>query len=332
MIVDARGHSFEESSAARDSRNSSFSFNPRSESSRNNGSVQLTEFATITLPLLESPAGFQISLPQQPRTNAQANSPPCFNEHRIVSPERGRTATRSPARKAFGSPASPDRFIPKRAFVDPPSTSYHVSKPPQQLSPQQRLLRQRLPGDDPFLPLRPRRPVTVPGPHRPIRLWQRPYQRPHLVSDTAVVERSRYVSNAPARNVSAGAVWGVGGVSAVLGPPSTTPSDHPNMLNRGTTATIYAAHFLPQSTTTDERDMHESRLALALGIDPATRLLDTCMLSAGRATPPSPASSHHERYSPFVWKDNSWKKVERGHCKWTTLPYAVSEGCQFLLT
>lgn len=111
-----------------------------------------------------------------------------------------------------------------------------------------------------------------------------------------------------------------------------TISDHPSVLNRGTIAPIYAAHFLPQSTIKDERDMHESRLALALDIDPTTRLLDTCMLSAGRATPPSPASSHHERYSPFVWKDNAWKKVERGHCKWIALPYAVSEGRQLLLT
>jgi hypothetical protein len=320
MVVDTRCHSFEESSAAGDSRNTSFMFTSRSESRKDNGSVQLTEFATITLPLLESPAGSQISLPEQPRANAQANPACCSIENRMASQERDCTLIRSTARNAFGSPASPDRFIPKRTFVDPPSTSYHVNKPPQQMSPEQKFFRRRVPDDDPFLPLRLRRPATVPGPQRPIRLWQRPYQRPRLVSDVAVVETVQYGSNDQVRNISVGAAWSVGGVSGVLGPASTTISnDNPSVLNRGTTAPIYAANFLPHITMRDERDMQESRLALALDIDPTTRLLDTCVPPAGPGTPPSPASPHYERYSPFVWKDNAWKRVERQHCKWTAL-------------
>jgi hypothetical protein len=73
------------------------------------------------------------------------------------------------------------------------------------------------------------------------------------------------------------------------------------------------ARFLPKISRHDDLNKHESRLALALDIDPTTRLLDTCI--ARQENSPSPASPDYERYSPYVWKDSAWKKVERGHCK-----------------
>ncbi|KAJ5762444.1 uncharacterized protein N7511_005826 [Penicillium nucicola] len=65
----------------------------------------------------------------------------------------------------------------------------------------------------------------------------------------------------------------------------------------------------------EEEEKHESRLALALDIDPATRLLRTFLPCL--EAQPSPASPHYERLSPFVWKDSAWKKVERQH--WPTV-------------
>lgn len=56
-------------------------------------------------------------------------------------------------------------------------------------------------------------------------------------------------------------------------------------------------------------EKHESRLAIALDIDPTTRILSTSI--SRRENRPSPTSADHERYAPFVWKDNSWKKAEQ---------------------
>lgn len=80
-------------------------------------------------------------------------------------------------------------------------------------------------------------------------------------------------------------------------------------------APTYAAEFFPRTPTADEQHKHESRLALALDIDLATRLLGTC--SPSTESSPSPTSSDYERLSPFVWKDSAWRKAERDQCKYS---------------
>jgi hypothetical protein len=116
------------------------------------------------------------------------------------------------------------------------------------------------------------------------------------------------------RRISAGAVWNVGGSAAVLGqPPAAMSNDTRSVSGRGAGSTAFVARFLPKISRHDDLNKHESRLALALDIDPTTRLLGTCI--ARQEKSPSPASPDYERYSPYVWKDSAWKKVERGHCK-----------------
>lgn len=319
-MVDSQCHSFEDTLPTGNHHNSLTSLS-RSESSQDSESVRLTEFATIHLPLLESPSGSQASLSFKPSTRS-LNVAPRFKENKAThasspSPERGRTRSRGPpvgdtVRNTHGSPTSPDRFIPKRDFADPPSISFRVNKHPRQLSPQERLLRRRLPGDDPFLPTARRLPA-FPG-QRPIptRLRQSSHQRPRLVTDPAVVGGTR--QNDFLRQVSSGAAWGVGGTSAILGDASrTTARGIPSPPSSGSAAPAYMARFLPRNTAADDQSKYESRLALALNIDPTTRLLATstpCMENS-----PSPASPDYERLSSFVWKDSAWKKTEREHCK-----------------
>jgi hypothetical protein len=116
------------------------------------------------------------------------------------------------------------------------------------------------------------------------------------------------------RQVSSGSVWGVGVISAIPADSSTTVSNGSrNDAGRGTMAPNYVARFLPRRTAADDHNKHESRLALALDIDPTGRLLGTsvaCMEKDLR-----PTSTDHERYAPFVWKDNAWKKAEKDNCK-----------------
>lgn len=320
-MVDSRCHSFEDvSSTSNHHQQMPLTPTSPSEFSQNNGSLRLTDFATINLPLLETSASPQASLSLKSETKAPSISQDITSreEDRITgatSPDRGRSkAELSPnveaAHKAYTSPISPDRFIPKRAFADDSSTPFRVNKHPQQLSPQEKLLRRRLPGDDPFLPtsrLLPPSPERKPS---PTRVRQSPHQRPHLVTDSAVAG-----GNGPRdflRQVSSGTVWGVGGTSAVHGVSAT---DTGGVLSPGRqmTAPCYAAKFMPRLPIADEQNKHESRLALALDIDLTTRLLGTCTPSTESS--PSPTSSDYERLSPFVWKDSAWKKVEREQCK-----------------
>lgn len=313
----SRCHSFEDASST-GNQHASFKSFSQSDSS-DDGSIRLYEFATINLPFHESPANSRISLTIKP-SSPRSPTTPCLKENRTAdmpSPQRGRSRLRvspvgEPARKNFSASVSPDRFIPKRQFSEVSSTPFRVNKYPHQLSPEEKILRRRLPGDDPFLPNRTQGPAFPGQRPTPTRLRQRPFQRPRLVVDPAVTGGTH--QHEFLRRVSAGAVWGVGGTTAMLRDPSMAVSDGaPSLSGRDSTAPTYVAKFLPRSNRAEERNKHESRLALALNIDPTTRLLGTCVPCPENS--PSPSSPYYERLSPFVWKDSAWKRVEREQCK-----------------
>lgn len=232
----------------------------------------------------------------------------------LEAPDRGRTRFKEFHHKAtrrsdFRSPISPDRFIPKRRGS--PSTPFRVNTHPLQLSPQERFFRQRSPGDDPFLPT----PYSPPeSPVRQSTLYyrasQRPRYRPRLVTDPSILGSG---PNELLRPVSSGTVWGVGGGAAIIGSSLSGATNGLNLASRGSTAPNYVARFLPRRNKADDQKKHESRIALALDIDPAKRLLGTCVPSLKAS--PSPLSPDYERFAPFVWKGSAWKKVEREHCK-----------------
>lgn len=316
----SRCHSFEDASST-GYQHASLRSSSRSESSEDDGSIRLYEFATINLPFHETPTTSQISLTNRP-SSPRSPSPPRLQENKIVdvpSPERGRLRSRGypvgeATRKNFSASVSPDRFIPKRQFAEISSTPFRVNKYPQTLSPEEKVLRRRLPGDDPFLPSRDQAPAFPGQRPTPTRLRQRPLQRPRLVTDLAVAGGTR--RNDFLRRVSAGAIWGVGGTGPMLGDPSMAASNGASSLSgRGSAAPTYVAKFLPTSNRAGDRNKHESRLALALDIDPTARLLGTCAPCAENS--PSPFSPYYERLSPFVWKDSAWKRGEREQCTYS---------------
>lgn len=301
-MVDSRCHSFEDTPSNRN-RHASLTWSSRSESSDDDRIIGLTEcFATNNLSLHELHNTSQISLTHS-----------LLKENKITTPgpERGRTRNSDVPRAKFRSPSSPDRFIPKREYMNPPSTPLRVNKHPHLLSPRERFLRRRVPGHDPFLPTL-RRPPNFPGQESiPTRLRQRPHQRPGLVTGSMFLggDRTNFL-----RQVSSGSVWGVGGILAIpVDSTAIVSNSSRNDSGRSTTAPNYVARFLPKRTAADDHNKHESRLALALEIDPTGRLLETSV-----ACPKSHirlASAFHERYAPFVWKDNAWKKAEKDNCK-----------------
>ncbi|KAJ5700083.1 hypothetical protein N7536_003096 [Penicillium majusculum] len=316
-MVDMQRHSFEETSIG--SHKHPLTSHSRSESSKDNGPVQLTEFATINLPFFETPTSQSLS---KPKAQPVLTPVPRSKENRVSSPKRGRSRVRNNgntavARSSFRSPMSPDRFIPKRDFVEPTSTTFRVAKHPQRLSPQERLFRRLPPGDDPFLPSIPRRTYVANRPRQPTRLQQIPHQRPRLVTEGNITGNN--AAHESLRQVSSGAVWNVGGASAVLGSSLVAaPDDTPiTSTNGSSTAPNFVARFLLKKPKYSEQEIHESRLALALGIDPTTRQLGTTCLRYLDA-PLNPASPDFERLSPFDWKDSAWKKVEKE--RWRASP------------
>lgn len=314
-MIDSQCHSFEDASPA-GSYNMPIISRSHSESSQDTGSVRRLQLTNINFPFPKSPAGSQDSQPISNTRLVQAN--PGAQENlsaEAASPERGRSRARRPlnretARAAYPSPISPDRFIPKRDFEESPSTPYRVNKHPQQLSPRERLLRCRLPGEDPFLPTPQTRRSPAQSP-RPTRPRQSPLHRPSLISDLTLMTPNR--PNEFLRQVSPWGIWGVGGTSAMLGASVPATNGAPSLLGRRTTAPNFVARFLPKSTKADEQSKHESRIALALNIDPTTRLVGTCGTHIER--PPGPTSPDYERFAPFVWNDSAWKKGNREHCK-----------------
>lgn len=321
-MVYSRRHSFEDVSSTVNHHHQ-MPLTPTSppESSRGNGSLRLTDFATINLPFLEARNTSQTPLSLRPEIKAASISQHISRSKEdrttdLASSERGHSKQWIPvnagaAHKAYASPVSPDRFIPKRDFTDDPSTPFRVNKHPQQLSPQEKHLRRRLPGDDPFLPSS---RLLPPSPERnptSTRARQSPHQRPHLVTESTVA--AGIGDHDFLRHANSGTVWGVGGTSVARG--GSAAADTGGALNPGRPmpAPTYAAKFFPRMPTADEQHKHESRLALALDIDLATRLLGTS--SPSTESSPSPTSSDYERLSPYVWKDSAWRKVERDQCK-----------------
>lgn len=320
-MVDSRCHSLKNTSSTSNP-NQSLTSLSQSESSQGSGSLRITDFATINLRLTDSPASSQDSVLLRPTSNAvniitHSQEKGAETSSAPGSPERGRRLSRGPpnsnsSRAAYLSPISPDRFIPKREFGNHSTTSYRVNKHPFQLSPRERIFRRRSLGEDPFLPTPRLSPISPGRRATPSRPPQGPHHRPHLVADFIALGRSN--PNESLRRVSAGAVWGVGGASAVLGqPPAAISNGTRSTSGQGGASPAFVARFLPRITHYDDLNKHESRLALALDIDPTTRLIGTC--TAREEKSPSPASRDFERYSPFLWKDSAWKKGEMGHCK-----------------
>lgn len=201
-----------------------------------------------------------------------------------------------------------DRFISIRGLVGSLPTQFQVGRNPLELSSEERILRHRPLREDPFMPTRPRRPLS--SPRVPVI---RPHYGPHLVDDLAFgggcgIDGLR-------RQISAGAVWNVGGSSAAIAQQPGAMFGGTNLHASGTTAPMNAARFLPPAASIERVQKYQSRVALALDLDPAARVLTNSGLWPLLELTPSPSSPNYERLSPLVWKENAWKRAERGQCK-----------------
>jgi hypothetical protein len=107
-----------------------------------------------------------------------------------------------------------------------------------------------------------------------------------------------------ARQISAGAVWNVGGPSAVSDTVVAVSTGRGRMLGSGTNAPLYKSAFLNRADPDAELEAYERRLAVALDIDQTDRILQHSSPLVSSSSPHSGPASQ----AKHVWRDGAWIK------------------------
>ena len=233
------------------------------------------------------------------------------------SPMRGRSVRRRCVSAAGGSNkarprfSSPDRFIPQRPESIDRESIFRVSRSPESLSPEEQRTRQRNLYADPFCTTnysRSQSAVPVRQSSRNGRLAL-PHFSPSFVHgpNAATGPISREDLHGAPRQISIGAVWNVGGQGAAQGGPRPAiVGGRGGLLASGTHAPIHTAHFLDSNDRSQDAEQHQERLALALDIDLASRVL--AVSSRADVPPAVAAGSAYPR--ALKWHNNQWTREE----------------------
>ena len=114
-----------------------------------------------------------------------------------------------------------------------------------------------------------------------------------------------------ARQISAGAVWNVGGPSAVSDTVAAISTGNGGMLGSGTNAPLYTSTFLNRADPEAEFEAYEKRLALALEVDQTERVLHHSSLPSSR---PGSRQQNTPPQKPHVWRDGAWVQDSAKPC------------------
>jgi hypothetical protein len=198
--------------------------------------------------------------------------------------------------------STPDRFIAGRQPPAVTRESFELNSPAERRNKEQNTNRGTHTGTDAFS-RRLRRSGRMNEELRGLR------EAHSVVSGRANANRRNvnFRRNPPtlgARQISAGAVWNVGGPSAVSDTVVAVSTGRGRMLGSGTNAPLYKSAFLNQADPDAELEAYERRLALALDIDQTDRILQHSSF------PTFPSSPHIGPVSQatHVWRDGAWVK------------------------
>jgi len=225
------------------------------------------------------------------------------------------TARRRPINAASrGTPfsPSPDRFVPTRSLSHDPVRTFRLSKPPPQLTPEEKILRRNSATRDPFGPLRvprtrdERSRQSGNGDAVANRVPSRP------IATTNVVALPRDPLGGQNRQISAGSVWNVGAITqpSQSAPVRGVPNGRGGLLSSGSNARMYTSQFLGDLSTDKDVEIMEKRLAAALDINRTCRVFDLSQLAEERRSV-STGSIGLKRKRIFVeprtvWRDGEW--------------------------
>jgi hypothetical protein len=183
-----------------------------------------------------------------------------------------------------------------------------LGRHPERLTPREKLSRTLSSGPDPFGSAVPWTPVRRRAGSSP----------PSHGRGSTLNGIRRSLSTSPSdRRLTQGAVWGIGGGTAAIGESvAGVPNGRGGLLASGTNAPLYSSNFLTRRDSTAELDTHERRIAMALELDTASRVL---RYSTPPLTPDSGYASSPERTQPVtplqrIWRDNQWERADSPHC------------------
>lgn len=138
-----------------------------------------------------------------------------------------------------------------------------------------------------------------------------PHYTPSFIhgTDTTPAHLGARLSTGALRQISSG-FWTVSGRASVqTGQLPGIPSGSGDLLVSGAVAPLHTASFLNQPTSDDKIVDHERRLALALEIDQANRILHLPSFedTESRRCPPD--------QNEYIWRDSTWTRESLAHCK-----------------
>ncbi|KAK2735211.1 hypothetical protein FQN57_001316 [Myotisia sp. PD_48] len=217
---------------------------------------------------------------------------------------RDKPAIIIPSKLAHSRLKSPDRFVPARNEYSLLSLKYRLSKHPSVLSPNEKLFRARDQSLDPFASIA-RAQVGL---------------RRNFVTDRRILPHSlpRHISSEPLTepihdsaeliNPETGPVWIFeGGQSPLHGPQYAVSDGNGGFLGSGTVAPLHMADFFAKDSSSDNLQRYESRLALALEVDQASKVLS---LQYPRFNASPKAHSFPPMKATVSWDDGRWRKNE----------------------
>ena len=221
---------------------------------------------------------------------------------------------RSPQRLRCRASPSPDRFISDRSIPttsQSPAETYRVSRLPQQLLPNERLLRHRSATPDPFGPLRVARVRDERSNNGRGRGSPRAaYSPSRTIGVTNVSDLPPDLSGAQNRQFSP--IWNVGGTAqATLHEPMRGISDgRGGFIRSGSNAPMYESHFLDDLSTDQDVDQMERRLAAALGLDQTSRVLTNSKPPENPRILSTGSMGIKRKYlyleTNSIWQDTNW--------------------------
>ncbi|KAI5287483.1 hypothetical protein KEM54_005966 [Ascosphaera aggregata] len=200
--------------------------------------------------------------------------------------------------------SSPDRFIPPRAPLPLDTSPYRLSKSPRHLPPNERRFRHRDPLNDPFTsPLR-YRARSVPSRVEAFHTGSFPRSLPRYLTD----EDPSAHGTPDGRPAGPPAVWRMQGSSSPRNfSPVGIEDGVGGFVSSGTGAPMFVADFLRRSTSSGNKRRHEARVAAALDIDQARRVVGVGREVGWDAEIPTRGI---RAYEDFSWLGESEKERE----------------------
>ncbi|EGD97971.1 WD domain-containing protein [Trichophyton tonsurans CBS 112818] len=198
---------------------------------------------------------------------------------------------------------SPDRFLPVRDPQNPSSLPFRLSRHPALLSPVERSRRLQDPTNIFSYPYQAvQRGVGIGDP----RIT--PRQLPRYINHGLLSEHPSNPGEIAHSNRSrAYAVWSFqGGLGVRPSPRNVVCDGRGGLFGSGTVAPLYIADFLTNRSQIQDDLAYETRLAYAIGVDHASRVLHSTPQSPLRDMR-IPSFNSPERWSSNVWKTDDSK-------------------------